>query len=205
MPITSCRTISTCKPPRRLPVTACHQSASTRQSLAPGARTALRVPRPRHTRAMHVACTHGPSEPPGPAPRIAHVLSPPSLCPPYTLETSCGPLPSLVRIGSAVRPSTHQRARRDRPDAHLPSPLSIALRSALRPTTPPYRPEGTETTRLHTPTDRPSTQRRHERAAAPRVRSGATLQHPHTLATHACMCIEERPPFETDLAQVRPL
>jgi hypothetical protein len=93
--------------------------------------------------------------------------------------------PSLARIGSALRPSDHRRAHRDRLDARPASLPSMARRAALPPAIPPYRPEGTE---VHTPANWPSTQRRHEHAAAPRARSGATPQHPHALATHACVC-----------------
>ena len=148
--------------------------APRRESLAPGARSAPRVPRPRRPRTCTpplrtwTACTTC-------APSLTHL--PPLLCARPTPSTQSGVPPSQARVGYAVRPSTRQRARRDRLDAHLAPPpphrphVLRMCRGALRPATPPYRPTGTESLCTGARTSRstaPNPLERHDHAAEPR-------------------------------------
>ena len=172
-------------PRPRLRVIACHRNTSARQSLAPQALAPPPACLDRTTPArMHVARTHGPSEPPAPCrARTQPAFSTLALRP---RPKRCYPRYS-ARSGSAVRPSTRQRARRDRLDAHLaPPPPSIAPSRAEQHCSPlPHRAgrrAWKHRERTHQPIDRP------RRLGAQRARSGATPQHPHALTMHACMC-----------------
>ena len=188
-------TISTYKPPRRLKVVACHRNTSARQSLAPQALALPPACLDRTTPArMHVARTQGPSEPPAPCrARTQPAFSTLALRP---RPKRCYPRYS-ARAGSAVRPSTRQRARRDRLDARLaPPPPSIApsraeARATLLPAPPPCRQTGMEAPRAHAPADRP-----------PSTPWSATdAQRRHSVVTHTpspCMhvCVHRSaPPF----------
>ena len=109
--------------PRRLKVIACHRNTSARQSLAPHRRS---HPRPRASIAPHPrACTSLAH-----TDRVNHLRLPTqsafSTLALRPRPKRCHPRYS-ARSGSAVGPSTRQRARRDRLDAHLaPPPPSIA-------------------------------------------------------------------------------
>jgi hypothetical protein len=139
-----------------------------RRSLCPP-RASTAPPTHVHAAPAHMDCVHHLRS-------IAHALTPPALRSPHALNPKrCSPFPASV--GYAVRPSTRQRARRDRLDAHLAPPpphrphVLRMCRGALRPATPPYRPTGTESLYTGARTSRstaPNPLERHEHAAEPR-------------------------------------